>query len=288
MKIMGIFLIFVFFISCTVKKNEMNIVLIFKNALLKDWIYTTEIGNIYERGELITRPIGSEVLIFNLKFLDKNGEGLKEHCFYYQIPYKQLLGKVTVTENKNKEKCEETSNGNVIASLDNINQLRIDLSNFQLVVSFTRKNQFEQLSFPLINLVQGSIHEKVESEKWKSKIPNLFLIRGNNNLNESERKNVGKINDSFENRSAIICKKVNRKCELVGENICEHCRYGSYEVASFNCPKGGIRICGINHCGQKGAPACPRGEKSQDGEVDGICESDLKTVRDNNGILVCQ
>ena len=78
------------------------------------------------------------------------------------------------------------------------------------------------------------------------------------------------------------------KCETIGEYRCDDCRFGWYEVADFNCPQGGSKFCGQNHCGEKNEPACPRGYKIFENEDTGICQNELIPVYNQDHILVCQ
>ena len=105
------------------------------------------------------------------------------------------------------------------------------------------------------------------------------------NLNN---KYLGKLGDRVSRGSAIRCQQVDKNCQTVGDDRCDDCRYGWYQVVDYNCPQGGSKFCGQNHCGEKNEPACPRGTKVVGGEDAGICQSDLTAVMNADHILICQ
>jgi hypothetical protein len=105
--------------------------------------------------------------------------------------------------------------------------------------------------------------------------------------NESN-KYLGRLSDRFSRGSSIRCEQVSKDCRTIGENRCDECRYGWYQVVDYQCAQGGSKFCGQNHCGEKGEPACPRGSKVVSVEEAGICQNDLTAVLNADHILVCQ
>jgi len=99
---------------------------------------------------------------------------------------------------------------------------------------------------------------------------------------------IGKLTDRFSLKTAQECRHINKNCQQVGEDNCERCRFGWYQVVDYNCPQGGARFCGQNHCGEKNEPACPRGSRVVEEDDLGICQSDLTPVWSADHILLCQ
>jgi hypothetical protein len=243
--------------------------------LLQEWVYAKNIKLGVPTGIVVERPPGAEVLLLQLD-LEK-----KSHCVYYLVPFKTKSGKITVVENKNITSCPETNQGEGIVEIKNVNNLKIDFNNFNLKLAFVHVGAKELMEFPLYNINFGNVHQKFKSMKTKSLLSGLKLYSGPPNY-------IGKSTDRFSKGQALRCHQVNPKCETVGEFRCDDCRYGWYEVADYNCPQGGSKFCGQNHCGEKNEPACPRGYKLFEFEDTGICQEDLVPVYNSDHILVCQ
>lgn len=243
--------------------------------LLKEWIYANQIKLIAATDEIIERPPGSELLLFQLKFQKKS------HCVFYLVPFKSQLGKLIVVENKEMDSCPEASQQKGIVEINHLKKLKMTYANFNLQISFEREGLQEKLDFPLHNIKNGMIHQKFKSVKMLTLLPGLEFIN-------SSRKFIGNLDDRFSNKRALRCHQVNSKCETVGDYRCLDCRYGWYEVSDYNCPQGGSKFCGQNHCGEKNEPACPRGYKLFQNEETGICQSDLLPVYNEDHILICQ
>lgn len=243
--------------------------------LLKEWIYADQIKIIAPNDELIERPPGGELLLFQLKLQKKS------HCIYYLVPFKSQLGKLSVIENKDFEPCLETNQREAIVEINHLKKFKMTYRNFNLQISFEREGIQENLNFPLYNVTNGVIHQKYKSAKMMSSLPGLELIN-------SPKKFIGNLDDRFSTKRALRCHQVNSRCETVGEYRCSECRYGWYEVSDYDCPQGGSKFCGQNHCGEKNEPACPRGHKLFQNEETGICQSDLLPVYNEDHILVCQ
>lgn len=93
-----------------------------------------------------------------------------------------------------------------------------------------------------------------------------------------------------------LCHGVNSNCQDVVGYRCENCPEGFYEVVDFNCPQGGSKYCGVDNCGKKNEPACPRGYKILgsklkslcfDGSPAGLCGPGLETFCNEDNILIC-
>jgi hypothetical protein len=243
--------------------------------LLSKWIYSTQIKIFIPVNELVERPPGGEVILFQLDFPKKID------CVYYKVPIKNFLGKLKVVEVKNSSVCPETNASEGAIEISQISNLKLQYDNFQLKINFNRLGKALKMEFPFYNIQKGIIHQKFNSSKVVSLISGLELL-------DTPKIFIGKLSDHFDNRQALRCHQVNSKCETIGEFRCNECRYGWYEVVDYNCPQGGSKFCGQNHCGEKNAPACPRGYQLFKDEETGICQSELRAVYNEDHVLVCQ
>lgn len=258
--------------------------------LTKEWIYATSLDQLKYNGEIISRPPGFEQLVMSLVVPEKGGLSSSRHCVYYQVPYKEKPGKLIVEITKNAEACNETSGENRnLLNLSGLDKLKVTFQNFKLNLDFSYNQKNYTITMPLANIENGLIHEKYQGLKEKRLVSGLRLLRlSDDSFDFGSNKYLGKLSDRFSRGSAIRCEQVNKDCETIGENRCDQCRYGWYEVVDFQCPQGGSKFCGQNHCGEKNEPACPRGIKVVDPEEAGICQSDLEPRANADKILICQ
>ncbi len=258
--------------------------------LTTEWVYATALDQLKYNGEVITRPPGFEQLVMSLVIPTKGGLSSNRHCVYYQVPYKEKQGVLIVEVVKNAEACGETSGENKnFLKLTGIDKLKVTFQNFKLNLDFSYNKKSYTMSTPLANIESGLIHEKYQGLKEKRLVSGLRLLRlSDESFDFGSNKYLGKLSDRFSRGNAIRCEQVNKDCETIGENRCDQCRYGWYEVVDFQCPQGGSKFCGQNHCGEKNEPACPRGIKVIDPEEAGICQSDLEPKPNLDKILICQ
>ena len=115
---------------------------------------------------------------------------------------------------------------------------------------------------------------------------------------EVQNEGIGKLSDSYPDRSLITCHKIDPTCRTEGEYSCDECRFGFFEsVGNKRCLGGGVKFCNPNKCGEKGWPACLRGLQfstssklpvgCQEGSINGYCKKGLNTFCDSDGVLVC-
>ena len=258
--------------------------------IMEEWIYTTKVEALTSDGKVIDKPIGFERLVMKLVMLEAGGANFKTHCVYYKVPYKNMLGILKIQELKNEAKCSETSSENLWGELNEVENFKPRIENFKLILEFDKHKKKVLWSIPLSNISGGFVHEKYQAVQEKKLFPAMTILRtGEVSSPPLENYYLGRISDTFSNGQIKRCYQVNKDCERVGEDLCERCRYGFFEVVDYNCPKGGSRFCGQNHCGEKNEPACPRGSKTalEDGDL-GICQNDLTPVRNSDNILICQ
>jgi hypothetical protein len=257
--------------------------------IYNEWLYTYKIQNLLPSGEVITRPPGVNQLIFRLTIPNVSGLNVKTHCVYYQVPYKKIQGIIKILESKNDGPCLEVDSGESWLELRDVKDLRVKLENFKLSLDFTINNQKKSWSFLLPNIEEGLIHEKYQPVKQRKLYSGMTFLRiSNESFLNQNNKYLGKLSDRVSRGSSIRCHQVDKNCENVGENRCDECRYGWYQVVDFQCPQGGSKFCGQSHCGEKNEPACPRGIKVVDAENLGICQNDLSPVWNADHVLICQ
>jgi len=258
--------------------------------LTQEWIYATLVDDVKYNNEVITRPPGFEQLAVSLIIPQAGGLVDKKHCVYYQVPYKEKVGHIRVQEIKNQTECpDSTTDDKFFVSLDNVTNFKIAVANYKIIMSFDFNKQKAEITIPTPNVELGLIHEKYRPLTEKRLISGLRLLKlSDDSFDFASNKYLGQLSDRFARGTAIRCQQVNKDCQTVGENRCEQCRYGWYEVVDFQCPQGGSKFCGQNHCGEKNEPACPRGIKVVDPLDAGICQSDLEPVANADKILICQ
>lgn len=282
-------IILLIFVNFKIQANEIYSSKELEARLFKDWIYAYEVSEINTPNVIITRPPKVELLLFKVNFIENGGTKLNHHCVYYRVPFKKNDGKLIISENKNLDNCEEVPNGKILYELDNIQNFKYSLQLFELKIEFEILKHKNQWIFPLLNTQSKSEHVRFKSETKKMRFPGLHLLRMDVQTDKFIKNlYIGNLEDSFASSTSIKCYKVDKNCNQIGENLCDRCRYGFYEVVDFNCPNGGSKYCGINHCGKKGWPACPRGNKTKDQDIDGICEDNLKPILNSENILICQ
>ena len=289
MKYISIILTFILLQACLpFQLNEMSA----EEAEMKiynEWLYAFKLQNLKVNNEVISRPPGIELLLFSLVIPTEGGISLKTHCVYYQVPYKKIPGHLKIVEQKNDSTCPEISGENPWFELKGITNLKVNLLNFKLGLNFQYQNLNKSWTFLIPNITNGPRHEKFQAAKEQKHFPQLTFLRINSeSFNLRESKYLGKISDRVGHKSAIRCLQVAKDCQTVGEDRCDSCSYGWYEVVDYSCPQGGSKFCGQNHCGEKNEPACPRGKKTEDNTDAGICQSDLSAVLNADHILICQ
>lgn len=289
MKIMLTILMLFGFSSCILwNKNETST----SSAEMKiynEWLYALKLQDLKVNGQMVTRPPGISQLLFRLTIPSEGGLTVKTHCVYYQVPYKKIPGSISIEELKSDASCEEVGSGEPWLEIKNVKDLTVSLSNFKLALDFKVNDQKISWKFLLPNIEDGLIHEKYQPVKEKKLYPGMSFLRINEESFENQNnKYLGKLSDRFGRGSSIRCMQVDKNCQNVGEDRCDECRYGWYQVEDYRCPQGGSKFCGQNHCGEKNEPACPRGTKVVDEKESGICQSDLTAVWNADHILVCQ
>lgn len=231
----------------------------------------------------------------------------------------QNLGILKLVQLPQGKDCTEIFNHSAVAELTHVLSLK---SYFNFSREVTLKIQYVDIeemrlknttwTFPFYNLLPGKIvgEENYLNESWtknssgessvsQSKIPGL-KIQGVTNLSLSkltDEKNIllGKLTDSYQEKNLIACHELNENCEVVQHFRCDQCRYGWFETVGGRCPGIKDKFCGYSRCGEKGEPACPKGNLANqfdsnincaDGSEAGFCAQGLRTYCENH-VLIC-
>lgn len=246
-----------------------------------------------------------------------------EHCLFYRIPHKRLSkgeGILKITKLGNSDDCERVLEKKELFKIEGIKHLKLYFTStleknliqktqfkpFYLYLSMSKSNEGELLiELPMFNILKdktinpnrlGSKKNsfKKYDEPWKQTMfPGMQIFNGDF---DPLRKKV-EADLSYKDGKVDYCYKVNSECKPEIEFDCGRCQAGWYSIVDYNCKGGGSKLCGISNCGDRGQPACPRGNIYSDetsslncfkGSKAGICNKGLETYCDENKILVCR
>ncbi len=292
----SLFLLLLLSASCE-KKNAEIIPEDFFLKLLDSLASLKSIDKSYVNLGEIKEPQGIPIVILDGLFSDQEKNLNQRLCLYYQTPFRNKGGKLWFRYLETRFSCSDIENTDF--TLLDLDKLEIKFNqgykNDILIFTFEHHKMPQTFSIPLISLKKMRPFTYASPIKKDAVSPNLW-IRLRTLKNPMDLR-IGNINDSFILGSAKKCRKINNKCEIVGEDLCDQCRFGWYEVVDYNCPQGGSRFCGQNNCGKKDEPACPAGAKIFDLENSelcfdespaGFCQEDLQIVCSKDHILTCR
>lgn len=282
-----IFLIVLLVTSCQ-KKDEAVPFDIFNYSLTKTLMSAKSL-DVFST----SKTIGIPLLILEGESVDLKKSVQKKCCLFFQRPFKGVQGKLWLSFVNLNEECALNTDALLTEGVDDLNvELQGPTKNSYLLLKSKMGNSEQLLKIPLVNLKNRPPYKYAEQEKITGFSPLLKIVHDNSSLFK-----IGKEDDAYSKKNAKRCFQVNENCETVGENLCEFCRYGWFEVVDYACPQGGSRFCGENKCGEKGEPACPSGKKVfslegvnlcfDDSEA-GFCQGDLRPVCNEENILICR
>ncbi len=249
----------------------------------------------------------------------------KKTCLIYKVPFsinsKDQLGTIALFDLPVAGGCLEQISQTPIALISNTINFSYVLSDeeqkhsifpqkisaFHLALYFERQKKEKFILIPLPNLKSGSLFfgqsilsEEIYPVTYSKKLrfessSSSGLIPGFNIIDPNQKiKLLGDYNDNYSERTAVICHDVDENCQNISNFECHKCKYGWFETVRGQCPQGGPKFCGINHCGERNQVACPVGLKvikdnqaCFNGSKAGYCGPGLNTVCDENKILVC-
>lgn len=284
MKIIVILLSTLIFFSCQKAVNDNDIK--FKKFFSENLIYSQKINLFHENGKVITDPVGVKNLVFESFSYSQDSTKIEKYCIFYKTPFRQKMGEVEVVKIQENDNCRNHLATQGIVKLEFVTDLSVFLNNDEFKINFIYNGKYIDMRTDLLNLESKVIHEKFLPESSKSKFKNINIVRIEDETFSMKNDYLGELNDSFSLNSAIRCQEINKDCSIIGENICDRCRYGSYDVVTYNCSEISTRFCGISRCGQKNEPACPKGSGLK-GDF-AICNLELTPVMSADGVWICQ
>ncbi len=308
----------------------------FFNMNYSDWISSTEIvraNNLYiNNTESIADPANTWQLLLQIRRLVDSSFAEIDQCVFYKIPdIHGGLGVLKVVNRAKNRKCGESIYSDSSNKIDGVKSLKVFLVHekkktiaaepFILTIDMTylQKNKetgkiaSKVMKFPLYNLTAhrfptayGKILQKESVAKiYNSSVPQSLISgvqvlplakeRGKKVYKFSRSIN-GLFTDRYSDRTAKRCHHVDKNCNTLEKYSCDRCRWGWFETVGSECSMGGTKFCGVDRCGEKGEPACLRGNylgsvnkhiQCKDKSLYGHCQEGLQARCDGDGVLVC-
>jgi len=298
-----IFLIFVS--SCKRFFTDDELVTVFEGTLISSLSFESKflLNPKFPANKDISRPIGVwQRLITTDNF-----------CVDYRIPSKKKKGILSLAKTNSFGVCPTLPVITPVVILENISEFKMSLSNdfisgkkirngtYGFKFNYKYKSEPKSLSISLMNMERQTFPEKENYKKYES-FGSKRWKKGLRVTRSSQRKLRTKLwpsgiehNDDSK-APLIFCERVDNSCKTIETNTCSECLKGWLPVVDFNCPNGGSKVCAPLPCGRKGMPACPRGTRWKGVEMHdlcfdespaGFCVGELKTMCDENKVLIC-
>jgi len=267
--------------SCFDKNNSMEE---FEYILMKEFLGVHEVflptlKSKEGSGEIIGAPM-SWVTIIKASKMKSSVSAVEYICVGYRVPYvnehNNQLGILKIHKTQ-INKCPEYYPGEV--SQSGITYLVLNLTqgilNFKLMLA--SKHLSKNIEIPLPNLPDS-----------KEEVLTYITFDNEDNLLPLEKRTA-----RYGLKPGEKCFDINSKCEVTKPNICDECKFGSFEVAGGSCKEGGVRFCQPIDCGRKNMPACLRSKKIHNEDAcyqdspAGFCQEGLNTYCGNDGYLTC-
>ncbi|MBI2519378.1 MAG: hypothetical protein HYV97_03130 [Bdellovibrio sp.] len=311
---------------------------LFKNKLLTLWPSALSIEKLspklFNHGIALTRPPLTWSPILRVTGLDLNGKGYT-HCLYYLIPHHsdsealEQPGLLKIVDVGVEENCNDKFVRHSFAFLSGVDQLQIyltypgsmdnlgkDMIANHFILKFFYQGRAVEWAIPVYNVPTGFLKHSTtprrlhqwdlrgvytQAERYRPGVQLGPLIENGRKIDAKIIWYGGQI-DKVES----MCRVVNDQCQVIGEDICHRCAVFSQSANAYGCSSTFHRVCGSGRCGEKEAPACPRGHHYLSTDVDksgapigliegactagfksGICRSGLKPFCNEHGVQVC-
>ncbi len=255
-----------------------------------------------DSSSLNKRQGGIPLSIFHGKYFDQKLMIIKSLCLYYQNPFNGHEGKLIFEMKESLSGCDELHWDGLV--LEKISQLKIKnmMNHQELQIQFLWNQKHYEFMLTL-----SGVHQLKPFLPAKN-LDHIGPYQGSSITEKFSpaKYTLGGLKDSFSNQRAIVCYQVNDDCEVTMSDQCDLCQFGHYPVVGSSCPTKLNMYCGVNRCGQRDEPACPRGvvhrEKNPKREsldqirVDhcenpsefGFCQDDLEAECNAQGIIICR
>lgn len=226
----------------------------FSYILQKKLINAIEIKELAIQKTTLTRPSKANVEV--LSFLNLKGE-----CFAlnYQIPSRKDVqdGKLILLKGCEKQ-SDDKLNKSVqmeLAYLNELSEISFSLSN-KLQILGKERGEKLKLEYPLFNIRRPKKLDLLSNSSLNFYKEGLVVTINQPLAEVSVRPDVS---ESYFEKTAKTCHVYNKFCEEVEPNTCSNCVNGWFSVIGKNaCGIKTTKYCGVDNCGQKGWPACPR------------------------------
>jgi hypothetical protein len=219
-------------------------------------VYSFEMNDHYLTSEAIKKPAGTRVVLGSFKFLTTDFKTLKD-CLIYQIPTKEVPGKLYVMASLHKEDCRETTFKKSILESREIYNLSFSYRKSEVKLNVDKKTH----SFIFFNVINNTKENKTNAYGFTIPGVEISFI------------------DTYEVKTRLqefeVCSNIAKSCgEKPSENLCHLCPgLGTYQVYASDCKKSIRSYCGIKKCGERNSPACIRG-RSASGYKGPFCITD--------------
>lgn len=225
--------------------------------------HSLKISSYYVEEEPIKEPRGAWSKIFELE------TNTSKFCLYFK-PSKNI-NEVRVLKND----CSLTQIDNYVLKLSPIYNFAFRKTQWGITLLIDQ-NEYR---YQFINMNKPKNYKIFDSSHANQLLAGMII-------GELKTK---KLTDNY------FCYKVNNECETIQENICDLCLSSFYPVVSSNCRRKRSFMCGENKCGQINEPACIRGFKAVELELDycmndspvAYCRDGLRVMCVNN-LLICR
>lgn len=302
--------IFIFCCSCMLfdKKDQDTVKEFEAEAFLR--LYSAYNLTLYKKkylnsGHIIDRPPLATVKLAKISLV---GE---EVCLLYKVPHltdeTTEYGELLFVESIDDCSVNLSSNNKRITNLKYIKNLKLYLKKQKLILKFKYKNEKYSISLDLSNIELGRYREIIGEvgrdvhRRYSSGIKDLAssnsYILGPDFDISSSYKLLGKIEDRYSKKTLIRCHDVKDNCKVNGAFTCSQCKFGWFNAIASECKTKYVKFCGPRRCGEKGEPACIRGNiyrRSKnlslcfDGSPAGFCQKGLKTTCNDEKVLICR
>ncbi|GEM_PF-1204813 len=210
----------------------------------------------YKLNEPILEPADSVQALMGLVYYGESFKIYKD-CLGYEVPVNGDVGKIFVVTTSVKETCESVIMSEKRDGEFKAKSLSFNLNSHTLGVMFSdEKFRSKEIFFNLPNL---------DRQKAESYYARSVIILAPDKEGIKQPHPIGKISDSWNTKKLKNCQTADEECNL-GTFNCNDCRFGYFEVQN-GCLNGGPKYCGIDQCGEKGFPACARGQLYQTGSA---------------------
>ncbi|MCO4793172.1 MAG: hypothetical protein KC493_05650 [Bacteriovoracaceae bacterium] len=306
MKMTLILFCLMFLSSCLQEKEK----IIFEREVLNSLPFSSQLLKLspkVNRDSEILRPPNTWINLVETISLNENGENVF-HCLFYKVTGKEEGVIRYITHNQS---CFENYQDGSLTDLKKVTEFKFWIPVFDkkifgkllkrgyLYLIGKRDGTSFSIEIPLFNIGLKSNWKRFSNNLSDNIFKGVFVSKSLKPSSRRANQTLGKIADNYRDKKIEVCHEFARDCTETMSFRCDKCRYGWYSAIGVStCPGQYIRFCGVNRCGERGQPACPRGIESArkmeidnamlcyDGSPLGFCRRGLKTVCDGR-TLIC-